>query len=134
MQSEWIGRSEGAEIDFPIQDLKTDGQRFLTVFTTRPDTIFGATYMVVAPEHWLVERPAEAPRAGTRRRRSASYVTEARNKSDVDRMADTKEKTGVFTGVYCINPASGESIPVWTADYVLVGYGHGRDHGGARAR
>ncbi len=123
MQSEWIGRSEGAEIDFPIVGMRGETIR---VFTTRPDTIFGATFMVVAPEHPIVQAALEqkalahADPAALR-----AYVTAARNRSDVDRMADTKDKTGVFTGLYCENPATGQSIPVWTADYVLMGYGHG---------
>ncbi len=124
MQSEWIGRSEGAEIDFPIVDPREQSPT-LRVFTTRPDTIFGATYMVVAPEHWLVEEAIKRPASETDLGALTAYVRDARNKAEVDRMADTKEKTGVFTGVYCINPANGQRIPVWTADYVLMGYGHG---------
>ena len=89
--------------------------------TTRHDTIFGATFMVVAPEHPLVAAVLE--RDGNDALRA--YVEAAGAKSDVDRMAETKEKTGVATGVHAINPATGETIPVWTADYVLMGYGHG---------
>ena len=116
MQREWIGRSEGARISFLV------GDQALEVFTTRPDTIFGATYMVVAPEHPLVE---EAIAAGVGDGAVADYVEIARNRSDVDRMAESKEKTGVFIGMHAVNPATGESIPVWTADYVLMGYGTG---------
>ena len=126
-QAEWIGRSEGAEIDFELAAPVSGGDE-LRVFTTRPDTIFGATYMVVAPEHWLVEsvwrEPCRDDRRGTQELKA--YVDAARNKSDVERMAGAeKEKTGVFTGLYCVNPATGEKIPVWTADYVLMGYGTG---------
>jgi len=116
MQTEWIGRSEGAEIHFAV-----DGEREpLTVFTTRPDTIFGATYMVVAPEHPLVQR-AIARGAGEE---LAAYVAWARNRSDVERQ-ESKKKSGVATGLLAVNPATGKSIPIWTADYVLIGYGTG---------
>jgi leucyl-tRNA synthetase len=118
MQAEWIGRSEGAEIDFEVP-----GFGMLRVFTTRPDTLFGATYMVVAPEHPLVEVAIKAGGAGAAAVRD--YATAAANRSDVDRQADTKQKTGVDTGMRAVNPATGESIPVWTADYVLMGYGTG---------
>ncbi len=117
-QREWIGRSEGASIRFEVDH---EGEDPLEVFTTRPDTIFGATYMVVAPEHPLVDRVIE--RNGDPA--LADYVAAARNRADVDRMADTREKTGVPTGRYAINPATGERIPIWTADYVLAGYGTG---------
>ncbi len=138
MQKEWIGRSEGAEVDFQISDFKFQISDFksqisddqsetstLRVFTTRPDTIFGATYMVVAPEHPLVDSAIAHPRPGTVADVLRRYVESARNRSDVDRQADTKEKTGVDTGVRAINPATGATIPVWTSDYVLMGYGHG---------
>ncbi|MCP4836185.1 MAG: leucine--tRNA ligase [Phycisphaera sp.] len=116
-QREWIGRSEGASIRFPIEG--TDDS--LEVFTTRPDTIFGATYMVVAPEHPMIEEVlAEGGDPAL-----AAYVDEARNRADVDRMADSREKTGVATGRFAVNPATGERIPIWTADYVLAGYGTG---------
>ena len=115
MQREWIGRSEGASIDFPV------GSDSLEVFTTRPDTLFGATYMVVAPEHPLVDRVLEE--GGSEELRE--YVMNARNRSDVDRMADSKDKTGVALGIEAVNPATGKPIPVWTADYVLMGYGTG---------
>jgi leucyl-tRNA synthetase len=113
MQTEWIGRSEGAEIDFPLRD--RDGH--LRVYTTRPDTIFGATYMVLAPEHPLVAQVPESPEL-------AAYIEAARNRSDLERI-ESKEKTGVFSGLHATNPATGEPIPIWVADYVLIGYGHG---------
>ncbi len=130
-QAEWIGRSEGAEVEFPIvfeggTEPKLEGQNALRVFTTRPDTIFGATFMAVAPEHPLVEMvlrvfgPDSKIGAPVR-----SYVDQARNRSDVERQ-ESKEKTGVaLPGVWCVNPATGERIPVWVADYVLMGYGFG---------
>jgi leucyl-tRNA synthetase len=121
-QAEWIGRSEGAEIDFAILD---DGGvpigPSIRVFTTRPDTIFGATYMVVAPEHPLVEEALDSGGEVTALR---EYVEVARNRTDVERM-ESNEKTGCFTGVSVRNPATGEPIPVWTSDYVLMGYGTG---------
>ncbi len=121
MQEEWIGKSTGAEIEFPIR-----GDRTLRVFTTRPDTIFGATYIVVSPEHELCERIAQGRLdvGDANRRQVRRYCEAARNRSDVERQ-ESKEKTGVFTGVYAINPATGAPIPVWTADYVLSGYGTG---------
>ncbi|MCC6229525.1 MAG: class I tRNA ligase family protein [Phycisphaerales bacterium] len=121
MQEDWIGKSSGAEIEFPIQ-----GDHTLRVFTTRPDTIFGATYMVVAPEHELCEHIAQG-RLGVgdaNRYQLRQYCEAARNRSDVERQ-ESKEKTGVFTGVHAINPATGAPIPVWAADYVLAGYGTG---------
>ena len=115
LQTEWIGRSEGAEIHFAIE-----GERdALTVFTTRPDTLFGATYMVVAPEHHIVAKAIARGNAEL-----AKYVDWAKNRSDIDRQA-SKEKTGCATGLFAINPATGARIPVWTADYVLMGYGTG---------
>ncbi len=110
MQKNWIGRSEGAEIEFDN----------ITVFTTRPDTIFGATFLVLAPEHPLV---AELVTDETRAKVEA-YIKETQKKSDIERQ-ENKEKTGVFTGSYVKNPATGEEIPVWVADYVLMGYGTG---------
>ena len=118
MQRKWIGRSEGAEVRFEIQGGVDD----FTVFTTRPDTLFGATYCVLAPEHPLIGRittPAQAEAVG-------AYVDQARNRSDMDRqIAAEREKTGVFTGAYAINPVNGLPIPIWTADYVLMSYGTG---------
>ncbi len=126
-QTEWIGRSQGAEVDFPIDGPLGEEFGAIRVFTTRPDTIYGATYMVVAPEHPLVDAVLDGdgivPSAD--RRAIRAYVERARNRADVDRQADTKEKTGVALGIVAINPLSGARMPVWTADYVLMGYGHG---------
>jgi len=117
MQRNWIGRSEGAEVDFAV----ADSEEVIRVFTTRPDTLFGATYMVLAPEHELVPTlTTDAQRAEVER-----YVEVARNRSDLERTAETREKTGVFTGAYAINPVNNERIPIWVADYVLTGYGTG---------
>lgn len=121
MQAEWIGRSEGAEVDFRLD---TPSGETLRVFTTRPDTIFGATYMVVAPEHPWVARLLAATNPGPHVAPLREYVQQARNRSEIERM-ESKEKTGVFTGLYAINPATNERIAVWAADYVLMGYGHG---------
>ena len=117
MQRNWIGRSEGAEVQFQISNFKFQ----ITVFTTRPDTLFGATYMVLAPEHELVEQII------TSEQRAAvqAYKAEVARKSDLERTELTKEKTGVFTGGYAVNPVNGEKIPIWIADYVLVSYGTG---------
>jgi leucyl-tRNA synthetase len=125
MQREWIGRSEGAEIDFEV--LAGTHARPLRVFTTRPDTIFGATYMVVAPEHELIAGALAAPDSAivpATKQALREYATAARNRSEVDRQ-ESKEKTGVFTGMYATNPATSKPIPIWTADYVLMGYGTG---------
>lgn len=131
-QRNWIGRSEGARVNFPVG---TEGEA-ITVFTTRQDTLFGATYMVLAPEHELVDKvvPAAWPE-GTHETWTGGHATpadavtayraSAAAKSDVERQADAKEKTGVFTGVYATNPVSGEQVPVFIADYVLMGYGTG---------
>ena len=132
-QRNWIGRSEGARVDFVVG---AAGEDPITVFTTRPDTLFGATYMVLAPEHDLVTRivpdewPAGTPevwRGGAASPAEAvtAYRAMAAAKSDVDRQVETKTKTGVFTGAYATNPVSGEQIPVFIADYVLMGYGTG---------
>ncbi len=121
MQQEWIGRSEGADIDFTLNDCGNS----IRVYTTRPDTLFGVTFMVLAPEHQLVDELIASPPSGCDGNKLSEYVTEARNRADVDRMADTKEKSGVFSGLYATNPATGKPIPVWIADYVLMGYGHG---------
>ncbi|MFJ8763948.1 leucine--tRNA ligase [Streptomyces clavifer] len=130
-QRNWIGRSEGARIDFPV-----DGAGAVTVFTTRQDTLFGATYMVLAPEHDLVERiiPAAWPEGthpvwtgghASPAEAVTAYRKQAAAKSDVERQAEAKDKTGVFTGAYATNPVSGEKVPVFIADYVLMGYGTG---------
>src|SRR5206468_11371937 len=115
LQRDWIGRSEGAEADFALPE------GTIRVFTTRPDTLFGATYMVLAPEHALVEKittPAQ-------RQAVKTYQAEAARKSERERTEDTKTKTGVFTGAYAVNPVNQEKIPIWIADYVLASYGTG---------
>ncbi len=117
MQRNWIGKSLGAMVDFELVDIDDT----ITVFTTRPDTLYGATYMVLAPEHELVDRITTPDR----RDEVEGYRRAAINRSERDRMADAKEKTGVFTGAYAVNPLSGDRIPVWIADYVLAGYGTG---------
>ena len=116
-QENWIGRSEGAEVEFAL-DGKED---LITVFTTRPDTIFGATFLVIAPEHPLAHELA----TDETREMVSAYIDEAVKKTEIERQAEGKEKTGVFTGSYAINPASGEKVPIWIADYVLGGYGTG---------
>ena len=117
-QSDWIGRSEGAEADFA---LSTPGTPRLTIFTTRPDTLFGATYMVLAPEHALVDSVTTPQQ----RAQVKAYQAETARKSDLERTDLAKKKTGVFTGGYAINPVNNESIPIWIADYVLISYGTG---------
>ena len=124
-QREWIGRSEGAHIDFtvqaaPVAEGETARVFTIRVFTTRPDTLWGATYMVLAPEHSLVDKIATAEQ----RDAVATYRKQVSARSDVDRQ-EGKEKTGVFTGAYALNPATEQAIPVWIADYVLMGYGTG---------
>ncbi len=117
MQRNWIGKSTGAEVDFELDGLSHK----LRVYTTRPDTLFGATYMVIAPEHHLLnEITTSAQKSNV-----DAYVQAASLKSDLDRTDLAKEKTGVFTGRFAINPVSGKKIPVWVADYVLTGYGTG---------
>jgi leucyl-tRNA synthetase len=118
MQTNWIGRSEGAEVDFPVVGIDYEVVR---IYTTRPDTLFGATFMVLAPEHPLVERiTTDAHRARVR-----EYVEKARKASEIDRLSTEREKTGVATGGFAINPVNGEQIPIWVADYVLMTYGTG---------
>lgn len=117
MQKNWIGRSQGAEIEFKI-----DGHDdIVTVFSTRPDTIFGATFLVLAPEHELVSSLVN----DETRDKVTAYIDEAARKSEVERMNESRDKTGVFTGAYALNPATGEKMPIWIADYVLAGYGTG---------
>jgi leucyl-tRNA synthetase len=116
-QKNWIGRSEGAEVDFTIEGLNEK----LRVFTTRPDTLFGATYMVLAPEHPLLNKirlPEKAVEID-------AYIRAAAKKTDLDRTDLAKEKTGVFTDRYAVNPVNNEQIPIWVADYVMMGYGTG---------
>lgn len=116
-QTNWIGKSQGAEISF-----KVDGHDdLITVFSTRPDTIFGATFVVLAPEHALAKELA----VGDHKEYVETYISEAIKKSEIERMNDTREKSGAFTGSYVLNPATGERMPIWIADYVLSGYGTG---------
>ncbi|MFW6146141.1 MAG: leucine--tRNA ligase [Planctomycetota bacterium] len=138
MQRNWIGRSVGAEVDFLLgRDAATTeawfderaeagvpaaaGDEVIRVFTTRPDTLFGATYMVLAPEHPLVETITTSDQ----RDAVEGYVAQAAHKSEMERTAEAKTKTGVFTGAYAINPVNREPIPIWVADYVMMGYGTG---------
>ncbi|MBI2624704.1 leucine--tRNA ligase [Candidatus Parcubacteria bacterium] len=138
MQRNWIGKSEGAIIRFEIKDQKSkskntnqklkisttkDGEfaKFIEVFTTRADTLFGATYLVLAPEHPLVGKITTA----AKKKAVAAYAEESRRKTELERLAEAKGKTGVFTGAYAVNPASGGKIPIWISDYVLSSYGTG---------
>src|SRR6266446_6400283 len=116
LQRNWIGRSEGAEVEFML-----DKEQKIRVFTTRPDTLYGATYMVLAPEHPLIERFVTEEQWPAVR----EYRERAARKSDLERTELAKEKTGVFTGAYAANPVNNEKIPIWIADYVLLGYGTG---------
>jgi leucyl-tRNA synthetase len=117
MQRNWIGRSEGARVRFPV----VGADETIEVFTTRPDTLFGATFMVLAPEHPLVEQLTTAEQ----RAAVDAYRVDASQRSELDRQVESREKTGVHTGAYATNPVNGEAIPVWIADYVLMGYGTG---------
>ena len=117
MQKNWIGKSNGANVVFKLEG----HDETLTVFTTRPDTLFGATYMVVSPEHPILNKIVTSAQKDA----VAAYQKEAAKKSDLERGELNKEKTGVFTGAYAINPVNGKKIPVWTSDYVLMGYGTG---------
>ncbi|MBP0726343.1 leucine--tRNA ligase [Bacillus sp. RG28] len=117
MQRNWIGRSEGAEVYF-----KVDGvDEKITVFTTRPDTLFGATYLVLAPEHDLVSKITTTEQ----KEAVESYIDSIKSKSDLERTDLAKDKTGVFTGAYAVSPVNGEKLPIWIADYVLASYGTG---------
>jgi len=117
MQRNWIGRSVGAEIIFPIKDTPYN----LNIFTTRPDTVFGSTFMVLAPEHELLDTITTSDRKAA----VNHYIREAKNRSERERMAEVKKVSGEFTGAYCLNPFNGKPIPVWVADYVLSSYGTG---------
>jgi leucyl-tRNA synthetase len=137
LQKDWIGRSTGADVDFFIGAKanfadwqaarskagfpRKPADDVLRIYTTRPDTLFGATYMVIAPEHPFVERLTTAPQAPAVKK----YCDEAATKSDLDRTELAKKKTGVFTGSYAVNPVTSEAIPIWVADYVLISYGTG---------
>ncbi len=117
MQRNWIGRSEGVEIDFELRCHRTS----LRVYTTRPDTLFGATYLVISPEHPMAEKLATAQQLVEVK----NYIGRAKLKTELERTGLQKEKTGVFTGSYAINPATGEPLPVWISDFVLISYGTG---------
>ncbi|MBP5709606.1 MAG: leucine--tRNA ligase [Bacteroidales bacterium] len=117
IQRNWIGRSEGAFIRFNIENK----EETLDIFTTRPDTIFGVSFMVLCPEHALIEKITTADR----KTEVENYVTWARNRSETERQADVKKVSGVFTGAYAVNPFTGERVPIWVAEYVLAGYGTG---------
>lgn len=117
-QINWIGRSKGAEIEFKLEGQK---EQALKVFTTRPDTIYGATFLVVAPEHPLVNQLV----SNEQKSQVDSYIKTAQVKSDIERQDTDREKTGVFSGSYAINPVDGQKIPIWIADYILMGYGTG---------
>jgi len=122
MQKNWIGRSTGGEVQFPIAD--KDGKPTstkLTVYTTRPDTLFGATYMVIAPEHPMVKELTTAAQKDA----VEKYVVEAAKKSDLERTDLAKTKSGIFTGTYAVDPVNGRKIPIWISDYVLISYGCG---------
>lgn len=116
MQTDWIGRSYGAEVDFKVEG----SDKAITVYTTRPDTLYGATFMVLAPEHAMAKELA----TDETRQAVEDYIYKASTRSNIDRMAD-KEKTGVFTGSYAINPLNGAKVPIWLSDYVLADYGTG---------
>ncbi len=119
MQRNWIGKSEGAEVEFKIADGEAKGEK-IKVFTTRPDTIFGVTFLTIAPEHELLEKLS----TDLTREKLEEYKKESLKKSEIERQ-ENKEKTGIFTGSYAINPANGKKIPIWVSDYVLGGYGEG---------
>ena len=118
LQTNWIDRSEGADVDFALQSAP---ETFIKVFTTRPDTLWGATFMVLAPEHALVNQITSPEQKAA----VEEYKLQTARLAEIDRTATTKEKTGVFTGGYAINPVSGAAIPIWIADYVLMSYGTG---------
>jgi leucyl-tRNA synthetase len=117
MQKNWIGKSQGAEVEFTVEG-RDD---IITVFTTRPDTLFGATFLVLAPEHPLARQLADS----NTRESVEAYINEAARKSEIERMNESREKTGVFTGAHAINPATGEKMQIWLADYALASYGTG---------
>ncbi len=120
MQRNWIGRSEGAHVDFDLQ-LADGATRTITVFTTRPDTLYGATFMVVAADARLAAEIARAER----QQALEDYLVEVRKATDIDRMATDRPKSGVDLGITAVNPVTGEQMPVWASDYVLADYGTG---------
>ncbi|GAE95487.1 leucyl-tRNA synthetase [Gracilibacillus boraciitolerans JCM 21714] len=126
MQRNWIGRSEGAEITFKI----AEHSESFTAFTTRPDTLFGATYAVLAPEHPLLDKIV----TNDYKQAVDAYLNKVKTKSDLERTDLAKDKTGVFTGAYAINPINGEKLPIWVADYVLMTYGSGGNYGSSCTR
>ncbi len=117
MQKNWIGKSVGANIKFKVEN----SDETIEVFTTRPDTVFGVTYMVLAPEHPLVDQLT----TDEHKQEVEQYIQKSRRMKEIDRMSTEREKTGVFTGSFCINPLNGERVPIWVADYVIVTYGTG---------
>ncbi|MEJ2505905.1 MAG: class I tRNA ligase family protein, partial [Ignavibacteriaceae bacterium] len=117
MQRNWIGKSIGAEVDFDI----VESEDKIKIFTTRPDTLFGATYMVLAPEHPLVEKITTKEY----KLKVEEYKDSIKSLTEIERTSTVKEKTGVFTGAYAINPVNNKKIPIWIADYVLLTYGTG---------
>jgi len=121
MQANWIGRSEGTEVIFKVISFNDSGEYNLPVFTTRPDTLFGATYAVLAPEHKLIQNIVSPQKE----REVSEYIKHSKEISDIERVSTEREKTGVFTGSYALNPVNNEKIPVWIADYVLISYGTG---------
>lgn len=120
MQHNWVGRSEGAEIVFPLEKPAASGKE-IKVFTTRPDTVYGVTFMVLAPEHRLVAEITTP----TQKAAVEDYIDKARHKDEVERLSTEREKDGVFTGAYAVNPLNGEKVPIWVADYVILSYGTG---------
>lgn len=118
MQTNWIGRSEGARVRFPVDG--HEGEE-IEVFTTRPDTLWGATFMVLAPEHDLVEKIV----TDEQRDEVEAYIEESSKATEIERLSESREKTGIFTGTYAVNPVSGAKIPIWIADYVMISYGTG---------
>jgi leucyl-tRNA synthetase len=121
MQRNWIGRSEGSEASFALESPAPDGTEEVRVFTTRPDTLFGVTFMVLAPEHPLVQQIT----TDDQRAEIDAYVEQARRATEIERQSTEREKTGVFTGAYCVNRLNGERVPIWIADYALATYGTG---------
>ncbi|MSQ36314.1 MAG: leucine--tRNA ligase, partial [Dehalococcoidia bacterium] len=121
MQRNWIGRSEGAEVSFALEQAAPDGTDEIRVFTTRPDTLYGVTFMVLAPEHPLVA----AITTPEHRTAVEAYRDQAAHATEIERLSTEREKAGVFTGAYCVNHLTGERVPIWIADYVLASYGTG---------
>lgn len=125
MQKNWIGKSQGGNVKFKLED----GREF-SVFTTRADTLYGVTYVVFSPEHEMVDSITTPEQ----KEAVEQYKEYAARATEIDRLSTTREKTGVFTGSYAINPVNGRRVPIWLSDYVLASYGTGIGHGGSRAR